>query len=330
MAPVIVLLGCGIVALGVVWYAVYARSRVVGGGLLREAIRPRPTELYRVVVPVANPETQRGLLRLAAASARANADVGTPELVAVNVHYVEHPSPLQNVEADRAEHQRELLENAHDIAEEIGVRLRTRAVIASNVGEAILDVVSEEAADELLLGWDGSLEDDGHTLGSVVDDVVENTPCDVAVVALRGEIGTPVGLVAPGPDAAAVVRRTVEFATVDGTVPTLLTVQPDEGNADADERGAELVREIAERAGVDPDEYTVEVVVDDDVRSAILETVGRYDTICAGLSRRTAESRLPVGFVVTDLGRRVPGTVALVRGTGSNDTAVGPSGQSEP
>ena len=150
--------------------------------------------------------------------------------------------------------------------------------------------------------WDRQCHDAISDLPEVVDLVVVVVPREhvVDVVREAGEVGVPAALV--------------------------ITT----GFSEADERGAELVREIAERAGVDPDEYTVEVVVDDDVRSAILETVGRYDTICAGLSRRTAESRLPVGFVVTDLGRRVPGTVALVRGTGSNDTAVGPSGQSEP
>jgi amino acid transporter len=316
MAPVIVLVGSGIVVLGVVWYVTYARARVVGEGLLREALRPTPTDVYRVVVPVANPETQRGLLRLAAASAHANADVGTPELVAVNVHYVEHPSPLQNVEADRADHQRDLLDNAHDIAGEMDVTLRTRALVASDVGRALLDVLAEEDADEVLLGWDGTLDHEGHGFGSATDSVVEDAPCDVAIVALGGEIGTPVGLVAPGQNAPAVARRAVEFATVDGAVPTLLTVQPpDDDGADAGRRGTEFVTEVAEAAGLDPDEYTVEVVVDADVSSAILGAVDQYDTVCAGLSRRGDDADLPVEFVVDDLVQHVPGTVALVRGS---------------
>ncbi|WP_231727831.1 amino acid permease, partial [Haloferax profundi] len=244
MATVVVVIGSGIVAFGVAWYATYTRGRVVNEGLLGEAIRGKPAEPFRVVVPVANPATQRGLLRLAAASAHANEDRGTPELVAVNVTPVAHPSPFQNVEADRFEHQRELLESAHDIAAEMDVTLRTRTVVAPDVGEAILDVLEEEVADEAILGWDGTLERDDHVFGATVDPVVRNASCDVSLVNLKNEtIGTPVALVAPGHNAPVVAHQAAEFATVDGTVPTLLNVQSSRGKSesDAEERGRSVV-----------------------------------------------------------------------------------------
>jgi amino acid transporter len=317
MATVILVIGSGIVAFGVVWYAAYARGRTVSEGLLGEAIRGRPAEPYRVVVPVANPETQHGLLRLAAASAHANVDRGTPELVAVNVVRVAHESPLQNVEADRLDHQRDLLENAHDVAVEMDVNLRTRAVVAPDVGGAILDVLEEEDADEVLLGWDGTLGADGHVFSSAVDPVVANARCDVSVVDLREEtIGTPVALVAPGPNAPTIARQAVEFATVDGTVPTLLNVQSSRGDESASEaRGRAVITRAAEAAGLDPDEYDVEVVVDDDVGAAIVERLDEFETVCVGLSGRTEGSRIPFGTVTERVVREGSGNVALVRGS---------------
>jgi nucleotide-binding universal stress UspA family protein len=294
MAPVIVLIGTGIVVLGVVWYLAYARTRVVGGGLLREAIAGAPTNPYRVVVPVANPATQRGLLRLAAASAHANADAGTPELVAVNVVRVEHPSPLQDVESERDEHQRELLENARAFAEEMDVHLRTRAVVASDVGTALLDVIAEEAPDEVLVGWDGRI---GHGEGSITDAVLDGAACDVALVALRGDVGTPVGLVAPGPYGPAVARRAVEFATVEGTVPTLLAVESDDEDTDS-------VATVAEAAGLDGDEYRSRVVDADAVRDALSE----FDTVCVGWPPTPADD------LVAELLSETDRNVALVRG----------------
>jgi amino acid transporter/nucleotide-binding universal stress UspA family protein len=317
MATLVIVIGSGIVALGLVWYAAYTRGRVVSEGLLREAIRGAPAEPYRVVVPVANPETQHGLLRLAAASAGANEDLGTPELVAVNVTEVAQPSPLQNVEADRAEHQRDLLENAHDIAAEMAVDLRTRAVVAPDVGEAILEVIEEEDADEVLLGWDGTLDRDGHTFGRTVDPVVREARCDVSLVDLRGEtVGTPVALVAPGPNAPVVAHQAVEFAAVDGTVPTLLNVRSPRGasDAEAEERGRRVVADAAEAAGLAPGEYDVEVVVTDDVGSAVVEASGRYDTVCVGLSGRNDGSRTPFGTVTERVAREGSGNVALIRG----------------
>ncbi|WP_435320424.1 amino acid permease [Haloarchaeobius sp. TZWSO28] len=318
MATVVVIIGSGIVVFGAIWYATYTRGRVVSEGLLREVLRGEPAEPFRVVVPVANPATQHGLLRLAAASARANADRGTPELVAVNVTPVAQPSPLQNVEADRAEHQRELLENAQDIASAMDVTLRTRAMVAPDVGEAILEVIEDEEADEALLGWDGTLEHDGHVFGTAVDTVVRNARCDVSLVDIKHEtIGTPVALVAPGPNAPVVAHQAVEFATVDGTVPTLLNVQsPGAGDdSDAEARGRAVVADAAEAAGLDPGEYDVRVVVDDDIGRAVVEAASEYDTVCVGLSNRPEQSRIPFGTVTERVVNDVQGNVALIRGS---------------
>ena len=318
MATVVVVIGSGIVGFGVVWYAVYARGRVVSEGLLSEAIRGKPTEPFRVVVPVANPATQHGLLRLAAASAHANEDRGTPELVAVNVTPVAHPSPLQNVEADRAEHQRDLLENARDIAAEMDVSLRTKTVVAPDVGEAILDVIEAEAADEVILGWDGTLDRDGHVFGATVDSVAREASCDVTVVNLRREaVGTPVALVASGPNAPVVAHQAVEFAAVDGTVPTLLNVQPPrrESDGDAEKRGRSVVVDAAEAAGLEPDQYDVQVVVADDVGRAVVEAIAPYDTVCVGLSGRTDGPRIRFGTVTERVVRDAAANVALVRGS---------------
>jgi amino acid transporter len=323
MATVVVVIGSGIVAVGVAWYAIYTRGRVVSEGLLGEAIRGKPARPFRVVVPVANPATQHGLLRLAAASAHANEDRGAAELVAVNVTPVAHPSPLQNVEADRAEHQRDLLENAHDIAAAMDVTLRTRTVVAPEVGAAILDVLEEEKADEVILGWDGTLDHGGHVFGATVDPVVRNARCDVSLVDLgRETVGTPVALVASGPNAPVVAHQAAEFATVDGTVPTLLTVQPPRGedDSDAEERGRSVVVAAAEAAGLDPDEYDVEVVVADDVGRAVVEATGRYDTVCVGLSGRAEGSRIPFGAVTERVVHDVPANVALIRGSLSDSS----------
>ncbi len=317
MAPLIIAVGAGIVVFGVVWYVAYARSRVVSEGLLGEAIHGPPATPFRVVVPVANPATQQGLLRLAAASAHANADRGTPELVAVTVTPTAHAGPRQNVEADRSDHRRDLLANARDIAAKMDVTLRTRSVVDPDVGAAILDVIADEAADEVVLGWDGTLDHNGHVLGSAVDQVVREAPCDVSVVTLRRDaIGTPIALVAPGPNAAVVAHQAVEFAAVDETIPTLVSIQSPRGAdaTDAEAQGQAVVAEAAETAGLAPDEYEVRVVVDDDLERAVTEVVDRADTVCVGLSGRPDGSRIPFGTVTDRVVHDATGNVALIRG----------------
>jgi hypothetical protein len=82
-----------------------------------------PESHYRVVGPVANPETERDLVRMAAASAAAHDDEDA-EVVAVDVIGVPQPTSLaQNLEfeEERVERQQELLEAARDIADELDV-----------------------------------------------------------------------------------------------------------------------------------------------------------------------------------------------------------------
>ena len=339
MRPTVILVGTGIVALGVVWYAVYARDRTVEdglageaiaeafepGGSVREAVRaalgestqPEPdTAPYRVVVPVANPTTQRRLLRLAAATARAHADDGSPELVAVNVTGTAS-SPDRNVASDRLTGERDLLTNAERIAAEMGIDLDARSVIAAEPGEAIVEVIEETNAAQAVLGWQGSTDDGDRVFGSTLDAVVERAPCDVSLVELDTEIGRPVALAGPGPHAPVAAQRAVDFATVDDTTATLLHVHPETDDEDATEAGRRAVEWVAQQADLDPTEYETAVVVGDDVPSAVADAVDAYDTVCVGLSERETDDRIRVGSIARRTSRDASGNVTVVRRAGT-------------
>jgi len=318
MAPVVLAVGSGIVVLGGVWYFVYARGPEVESGILREAVRAETTTEtpYRVVVPVANPETQRGLLRLAGATAEACADNGRPELVAVNVLEAER-SPGQNVDSERLENQRELLAETRELAESLDIDVQTRALVETDVGAAILDLVEDVDADQVLLGWRGELDREEHVFGRTLDPVVRDAPCDVSLVRIDDDsIGTPVALAGPGAHAPIAARRAAEFAAISDAEPVLLNVQrPDDSDTvDPVGRGEEAIRWIAERAGLDPDEYETEVVVAEDTEAAIIEAVERYDTVCVGLSEKSARERILFGSIAERIGRSRAGNVGLVRG----------------
>jgi len=341
MQPAVIVVGTGVVALGAVWYGGYARSRTVEDGLLGEAVRmafepggvafeavgglfgrAEPSEAtadtrpYRVVVPVANPTTQRRLLRLAAATARAHADDGEPELVAVHVTEA-RPSPDRNVESDRLDEQRDLLTVARGVATDIGIDLDTRSAVGDHPGEVILDVIRETDAEQVVLGWQGVADGDdgGEVFGSTLDPVIERAPCEVSLVEFGQEtIGESVALVDAGPHAATVAQRAVDFATVDRETPTLLTVQGPTEDADPVREGRRTIEWTAKRANLDPDEYETRVVVSEDPSSAVVDAVTGYDTVCVGLSERSDAERLAFGSTARRVSRDAPGNVAVVRG----------------
>jgi len=326
----VILVGTGIVLLGIAWYAVYARSRGVEEGLFDEAFGnlieevtltlPGTTsgttapEPYRVVVGVANPETQRGLLRLAAATARAHAEEGNPELVAVNVIEAE-PDPERNVASERLSHQRELLEYAHDIAAEMDVTLQTVAVVAADAGKGLVEVIDDEDADQVLMGWQGQLTGEGTVFGQTLDTVVTQAPCDVSLIKIRNDaIGTPVALAGSGPHAPTAARRAADFATVTDAHPILLNVQQStNGEANHVKEGRATIQSVAERAGLEAGEYEGVVIVDRGVESAILQAVQDYETVCVGLSEKSDLSRTMFGSLAERISQEASGNVGIIR-----------------
>ncbi|CAI50910.1 transport protein (probable substrate cationic amino acids) (plasmid) [Natronomonas pharaonis DSM 2160] len=316
MEPVVLLVGSGVVVLGGVWYLAYARQRDIEAGVFPTALRKPSEQPYRVVVPVANPETERGLLKLAAATARAHAGERATELVAINVIEADQ-SGLQNVDSGRLDHQRKLLETAQEIADDLGGTLQTQAVVKDDVGDGIVDVVEDLEADQLVLGWEGSLDRNEYVFGRTLDPVIRGASCDVSLVKIKSDsIGTPVALAGPGPHSPVAARRAADFAAVSDTTPVLLNVQPpaDEDDVNPVERGHSAVRWIAQRAGLDPDEYETKVVVAEDTEATIIDAVESYDTVCVGLSEKSDISRIFFGSIAERIARQNTGNVSIVRG----------------
>ncbi|MFB6269240.1 MAG: amino acid permease [Halobacterium sp.] len=337
MSTLVTLVGVAIVAVGVGWYLLYARNQDVKEGLVGEAIAPEPTAPapdggadYRVVVPLANPQTERDLLRFAAASAHAHED-GDAELVAVNVIEVPRQTSLaQDVEfeEERVQRQQELLDQARGIADELDVGIRTRAVVSHDPGEAILDVVEDEQADHVVLGWRGARTTREHVLGSTLDPVVGRASCEATLVNLASEtepdrIGDVVALVGAGPNAPVAVRRAAEFAGVDEDATlTLLNVQsPEDGEQTSEERGEAVIERVADDVSLDVD-YDAEVVVGDDVEAAVLDAVGAYDTVCVGATREGAVSQTLFGSLPETLADQAPGTVVMAQGSSAAPQSI--------
>ena len=327
-------IGVGIVFVGIAWYQFYAKEQAISTTLIGEAVAPlekgadREDEAYRVVVPVANPETQRPLLKYAAASAASQDRAG--DLVAINV--IEVPpqtSPAQiEFEEQRVERQQQLLENARDIAADLDVAIRTRAIVGRNAGDSILSVLEEEEADHVLLGWAGERRRRDVLFGSTIDPLLERAPCDVTLIKDPAESpGNIVALAGTGPHASTSARRAGELrhAFADGTL-TLLNAQPeseetDGEDPDADDEpidpkavGRETIAAVAEDAGLEDEEYEPRVVVAGDVADALVETTAEYDTVVVGATGTSTVAQALYGSIPQRIVERSDGTVVMARG----------------
>lgn len=323
MARIVQFVGLGIVGLGGIWYLVYARTNAVEEGLLREAL-PGQDPSYTVLVPIVNPKTQQRLLELAAANASANAGNGSVEIIALNVLQVADDTQ-QNVEVDRLDHQRELLEASRTIAEKIDVPLQTRAVVGQDVSKTILEVLESEEADHALLGWRGSFGQGEYAFGPNLDALLTDASVDVTLAKFREQpINDVVALVSDGPNAPTAVRRAAEFATLSGEKarPRLINVQSvneekSRGETDASntavERGEEIIEGVARQAGLNPREYDTTVLVGETVESAVTSATNQRDLVCLGLSDRSDLLRDRSGSIAERIHDQTPCNVAIAK-----------------
>jgi len=330
MRPIVLAIGGGIVLVGVAWYLAYARTRAVKPSLVGEAIaaegpRTLPSGRFRVVIPVANPNTERFLLRLGAAiaSGHANANGQEAELIAVSVIEVPQQTSLQQGiqhEEKRIDRQQQLLESARDMAQDLGIGVRTRAIVGRSVGDAVLNVIEEERASHVVLGWGGKRKRYQYVLGTNIDPIVEETSCDLTLVK-KGpteEIGEVVALIGNGPYTRLAARRAAEFSRNDPEARlTLLNVQrpSEDGAHDPEEKGQALIESVAKEAGIEQN-YDEEVIVTDgDVRETLLEATSGYDTICVGATRSTPVAQALFGSTPEEIGEKSDDTVAIARGS---------------
>ena len=143
---------------------------------------------YRILVPVANPSTQKGLLQLAASIAinsRHPAVVNPLSLIEFEEDYAFKSTP---VEADRLIAQRrQQLEELVNTLEPVEIRSHVRPIvrISSNVARETAQIAALKQVDLILVGWHRPAFS-SNRLGGRVGQMLTTAPVDVAVFIDKG------------------------------------------------------------------------------------------------------------------------------------------------
>ena len=139
-------------------------------------------ERYRVFLPLRE-FTDEALVELGARIAKArNAELSL-------LHVVEIPRnlPPKAIRFRYVDERIRGLQRLTRIGEHLGVDTRPVVKIGHKVYEIILDTIREEAVNLLVMGWRGQrVEGDRRVLGSNIDYLIENAPCDVIVFKTQG------------------------------------------------------------------------------------------------------------------------------------------------
>ena len=143
-----------------------------------ELLTPVIDAPYRVLVPVANPDSLSTLLPPAVNAARLH----DGKVTLLHIVTVPSPTPLSSgyryLKASDALRERAIaMISDEDVAVEYIVR------VARRVAPAIIDTAQEQHADLLVIGWQGEKNSEGRTtLGPNIDQVLAEVNCDVMML----------------------------------------------------------------------------------------------------------------------------------------------------
>ena len=333
-----ILIGLGIIAGTLIWYVLFLRGQteLIGASNLiwhEKVVEPlvAKAENYKatrrqafpvILLPLSNPETERSLLRVGTALAKAS----KARLHLAHVVRVPVQTPLEAGRMEFEEQRQEqetILDVAYKHAAEQGIRARANTLVAHNVPSAILSVADMEHPDFILMGWTGEVRN-ASKRGTNVAGVVNLANRDVLVLKDNGlntirRILVPIG---SGPHSKLGLKVAGFLATQWKASVTALTVQVGKGysaaKSDFDHESLQFFQGLAEEftydtlkeAGVTAE---VSTVIDTDVSHAILKAAVDYDLIIIGASNEWGIRQWLFGSLPDKVANNASASVLMVR-----------------
>ncbi|WP_255168086.1 amino acid permease [Natrononativus amylolyticus] len=310
MQRIEIVLSIGFVIFAIVWYFVYARNKTDRQGLLANyvlerseempdsavnavsAVQPQGSAGPRVMVALSNPRTERALITLGSALARAKGG----SVLATHIVQVPDQTPLQkgaeHIDQLSSESER-LLESARSSAETFGVDVETKTIVSHRSFEEVFDAASTHDVDAVVMGWGGSSLGEGR-IERPLDELTHDLPCDFLVLDGKSIDASRILVPTAGgddSDVSAEVARALS-AEYDGEVSLLHVVDDSDQRAE----GEAFIRDWAADHGLED----ASIIVDDtgDVEGAIERAAADHSMVIIGATRRGLLSRLVRGSLV--------------------------------
>ena len=293
------------------YFGLFERKLKARGPQVLELEKPPEAvekQRFRIVVPLANPDTVEPLIKIAAALAKER----DGEIVALTVVLVPEQLPI-NEGLKMSHHRRPLLRRAANLASELGVGLVSDMRVAHQLKDAILGSVQAHKADLLVMGWKGFANTRDRIFGELTDYMVRHCPSDLALVkVVPGATERILLATSGGPNATLGADFTKGFAKLyDATVDACVVV-PSE--ADTAQEEAALARIGTSLTALDPDSNIGRRLVrSNSVAGGIAKASRDYDLVVIGAAPTKPFKQILVGDIPANVARFSPKSVILVR-----------------
>jgi amino acid transporter len=278
--------------------------------LLEEVLVSRQ---YSVLIPVATQEQARILGRIGSILARANEG----EILALHVVRVPYQLTLGDGRT-QLKHGRPYLETVIEQAKEWDVPVHTMIRLGRKVDDAVRKTAVENASDLIILGWPGYTNTAGRLYGSVIDPIVDDPPCDIALVRYREQrpIRSIFVPVSGGPNSRRVVRAAVQMARMGEEGPAkvnLMHIVPT-GSGTRERIRTDQIFDYATE-GIDYPNIERNIIEGTSVLDTILESAENCecDLIVIGAADEPLFRNLLVGNIADQVANRAKVTVIVVK-----------------
>jgi Kef-type K+ transport system membrane component KefB/nucleotide-binding universal stress UspA family protein len=163
---------------------------------------------FTVIVPIANPLSQRYLIEMGALLARHESGIVVPLCIAQShVHMDEPQIDLALQQSER------LLDRAIEVANEFQVEAKPKIRIDDDVAEGISRAAREQNANLVVMGWNiSNTSIRARLFGNLIDEVFWSSHCPVAVVRLLDEPINIRRILVPIKNLSPKAIQTVQFA----------------------------------------------------------------------------------------------------------------------
>lgn len=271
----------------------------------------REKTTFKVLVPIANPDTVPQLIEMAA---RIAAD-RNGEVIALRVITV--PDQLSpSAEDSYIEKQRSILEQAQKVAHQHEVPFTSLVVIGRRIAGSILETARTRGCGLILMGWKGYTNNKDKILGEVADAVVKNARTDLMLIKLAGE-GLPKRILLPtagGTHAMQAETYTAPLARAEGASITVTSVVGTDAPQDVRDRTQGLLKGVQDRLTERevPNIHT-HIIESDAITEGIIQTGRDYDAIVVGATRQPWFRKFFFGNIPYQIAQESTCTVILVK-----------------
>ena len=247
----------------------------------------RTTLPSRIVIPVANPLTAQELVRIGASLLDKRGS-----LTVLGIVEVPEGTPLSEG-ATRARQARRLLQRLLDVAPE-GVTIHPIVRIGRRAAEGVIEAATELDADLIVFGWGGKPSparagSPATVFSSTIDEVVRDSPCDIAVIK-QGVAGDTQRILVPirgGPHAELALRFADSLARrTDGKVVALHLIPAGVTDGIRSQAERALAHFIRQHADGHVEQAVREAA---NIRNAILREAEDADVVVMGASAMPAD-----------------------------------------